>query len=118
MYKINFLYNLYMSNPTYKSLIEKKYKELIEDINKIIPSIQSHIENEFLPKIEDNNINWAELIQYIEFLFPDDNTGYNLNELFEFKNIDVNEEQIILLIPIIDKYLKFMKTIKKYLISK
>lgn len=97
---------------TYKTLIEKKYNELLKDIEGIID-----ITDELMPNLDDET-NWAELIKYIEFIFPDENTAYNIRELFEFKDIEITEEQINKLVPIIDKYLKFMKTIKKYIISK
>lgn len=97
---------------TYKILIENKYNELLKEIEGIID-----ISDELMPNLDDET-NWVELIKYIEFIFPDENTSYNISELFEFKDIEISTEQIDKLVPIIDKYLKFMKTIKKYIISK
>jgi len=101
-----------MTTPTYKTLIEKKYNELIKDVGQII-----NIDSELLPVLDDE-VNWVELIQYIEFIFPDDNTLFNTEELFEYKQISITKDQLIKLVPIIDKYLQFMKTIKKYITNK
>ena len=96
---------------TYKDLIKKKYTDLLVKVENIIDDKNK----ELLPKsIDDESIN--EILQYTEFLFPDDDTYFNLNELIEFKNIkDIDEKTKYLLIPIIDDFLKFLKVIKKYI---
>jgi hypothetical protein len=69
------------SKTTFKTLIEKKYNELMKDISNVI-----ELDDELFPKLDDE-ICWAELFKYIEFVFPDDNTGYNIEELFDFKGL-------------------------------
>ena len=58
---------------TYKTLIEKKYNELLKDIEGIID-----ITDELMPNLDDET-NWAELIKYIEFIFHDENNAYNIS---------------------------------------
>lgn len=100
------------SKPTFKTLIEKKYNELMKDIEGVIK-----LDDELFPKLDDE-ICWAELFKYIEFVFPDDNTGYNIEELFEFKGIEITPEQIEKLVPIVNKYLVFVNKIKVHILKK
>jgi hypothetical protein len=100
------------SKPTFKTLIEKKYNELMKDISNVI-----ELDDELFPKLDDK-ICWAELFKYIEFVFPDDNTGYNIEELFEFKGIEITPEQIEKLVPIVNKYLVFVNKIKVHILKK
>ncbi len=100
------------SKTTFKTLIEKKYNELMKDIEGVIK-----LDDELFPKLDDE-ICWAELFKYIEFVFPDDNTGYNIEELFEFKGIEITPEQIEKLVPIVNKYLVFVNKIKVHILKK
>lgn len=94
---------------SYKILLEKKYIELLKEISIIIP-----IQKELLPIIDDST-DWNELINYIDFVFPDSNTKFHIKGLFDYKDISINEEQLILLEPVIKKYLIFIEKVKHYI---
>ena len=95
-----------MSKKTVKDVLIDKYFQFRNEIKSVMT-----VENEVFPVIEDDDL--LEWLDTVLFLFPDDNTKYNLDQLVELKQIEIEKEKRELLIPFIDKYVGSLRKIKK-----
>ena len=93
---------------TVKNLLETKFNEFIEKVKPII----SDLENSF--KV-DGEVDYLDILDVVLFLFPDDQTSYNLDEFLDLKQIEINEDKKKQLIPILNNYLEFLRKLKKLL---
>lgn len=89
-----------------KDLLEKKYDEFISEVGLFMDT------SIFSSQVDKTNINWSDYVNFIDFLFPSSDTKTHLNELLDFKSIKLNDSQIIVLVPILDKYLIFLRKVK------
>ena len=60
----------------------------------------------------NDEVDLLEVTDLLNFLFPDDNTLINLEELLAVKGIEMPEEDKNKILPIIDKILKFVRQVK------
>lgn len=95
-----------MSKRTVKEVLIEKYFQFKNDIREVMT-----VDNEVFPVIEDEDL--LEWLDTVLFLFPDVKTKYNLDQLIELKQIELEEEKRELLIPFIDKYVASLRKIKK-----
>ena len=95
-----------MSGVTIKDLLETKYSDLKNELLDIIDA-------DLFPVIEENT-NWVEFVNFVFFLFPSDAVKFHLEELLEFKDIVLVNDKVDILVPIITKYLDWLKKVKKH----
>ena len=94
---------------TVKQILKETF-EKFKDKTKLV------IANEHIDKL--NDFDEADLLYAVDmliFLFPSEHTEYHLKELLELKNIELTEEEIKNLCPIIEKLLVRLKEIKTLL---
>ena len=89
-------------------LLESKFNAFVEEIKPIVNDVDTFLE-------DMQNIDYIEVLQVVLFLFPDDRTGYHLDQLLELKQIELTSDQKDGLIPIIKKYVTFLEKIKSHL---
>ena len=95
-----------MSNlVTLERLLKERFEEFYNELSEAIVIDQSL----FPPNDE---VDLLEVTDLLNFLFPDDNTLINLEELLAVKGIEMPEEDKNKILPIIDKILKFVRQVK------
>ena len=90
---------------TLETLLKTKFEEFYREVSEAIV-----IDKSLFPKEE--NIDLLEVTDLLNFLFPDDNTLYNLEQLLELKGIELTDEDKYKLVPILDKMITFVRKIK------
>lgn len=91
---------------TIKELLQTKFNDLKTELIEIIDS-------DLFPEMEENT-NWVEFVNFVFFLFPSDAVKFHLEELLEYKDIVIEEEKVAVLVPIITKYLLWLKKVQKH----
>ena len=90
---------------TLEQLLKDHYEEFYKELSETIVIDQS-----LFPK---EDVDLLEVTDLLNFLFPDENTLHNLNELLDLKEIKMTEEDKEKIIPIIDKIVKFVRKVKQ-----
>ena len=94
---------------TLEEIMKLKYDAFVEAAQEILPAEVFSMRNDE-GNIDDFNL--IEVMDVMLFLFPDDRTKFHLLELCDLKRVTLTEEQIDQLIPIVEKYMKFLKKVK------
>ncbi len=90
---------------TVKELLEKKYNLLLKEIEPIIDS-------DLLPKL-DEDFDWKQYFQFINFVFPDKEYEFHIEGLSVLKGISITSVQIKRLVPIVSKYMIWVEKFQK-----
>jgi len=90
---------------TVKTLLEKKYIELLKEIKPIL-------NQEIFPEIDDE-FDWKEFMDYLQFLFPDEEYAFHLEQLAMLRGITLVNGQIDKLVPIVSRYLNWVTKFKQ-----
>ena len=86
---------------TVEELLTEKFKNFYAEIYEYLPDFN---------KPEDANV--LEILELFLFLFPDDNTEFNIRQVLELKGSQMTDQNIEKVVPIIDKHLKILRKIK------
>jgi len=54
---------------------------------------------------------FLEFVNFVFFLFPSDAVKFHLEELLEYKDVVIEEKKVDILVPIIIKYLDWLKKV-------
>lgn len=86
-----------------EELLKDKYSEVKKEISEIVDiSLFQEIDEEDL----------LNMIELVFFLFPDDKTLFNLNELITLQGTNINDEQKDKIVVIIDKYIIWLRKLR------
>lgn len=94
---------------TLEEILDLKFKQFYNDVIEIVGSNMLP----FVKPEQDENLEYLEMIDLLIFLFPDQNTLYNINEVLDLKCITtITDEQKNKLVPIIDTFMLFCNKVK------
>ena len=93
-------------------LIQKRANELKNKVALLnIEEIEGH--QDLIPEINDDNV--LELTNLFLFLFPSADTKTHLIELLEYKDMDLSDESIEKLTPLLHGFIVFLKKVAKHI---
>jgi hypothetical protein len=84
----------------------EKYLEFKAEVSTIIDDFDKHFQD-----LDPTDL--IDLMDLMLFMFPNDKTAENLNGLIEWRGVDLADDKRQLMIPIVDKYLMFLRKVKK-----
>jgi hypothetical protein len=87
-----------------KEIIFQRYNQFLNEISPIT-------DTSLFPDINDVDI--VDLLALVEIFFPpSQRTEISLRNVITMKSLEVDDEKLLLIIPILDKFLKFIEKIK------
>ena len=98
-----------------KNLIIKRASLLKSEIEELELPELAEKEDEIIPEITESNL--IELTNLFLFLFPSTNTEKHLRELCIYKKMKISENSIEILVPILDKFVVFIKKVYKFIVD-
>jgi hypothetical protein len=91
---------------TVEHILLEKYLEFKLEISATIADFDKYFQ-------ELDPTDLIDLMDLMLFMFPDDNTKENLETLLKWKGVDLAEDDMQQLAPVVNKYLVFLRKVKK-----